>query len=153
MEPLPDRMAMRIRSGYSPRARAASLSSSDGLVIPDVRKLDLEASIDADQEDEEGVCKICYAHRINCRLEPCGHSFTCLECGKYFVGRSCGLCRLQVDSAKRIRKMKKQSPCLKPEEGNEGNSPASEKRKKKKRSGSARRNKAVRSSSKEDTPA
>eukprot|EP01122_Echinamoeba_exundans_P017911 TRINITY_DN9859_c0_g1_i1.p1 TRINITY_DN9859_c0_g1~~TRINITY_DN9859_c0_g1_i1.p1 ORF type:complete len:359 (-),score=20.92 TRINITY_DN9859_c0_g1_i1:415-1491(-) len=109
MEPLERVAAFRSRTGYSPRERASSLSNSDGLVIPDVRKLDLEASVAADEEDES-VCKICYAHRINCRLGPCGHSFTCLECGKYFVGRTCGLCRLQVDSVKRIRKKRPSAP-------------------------------------------
>lgn len=67
--------------------------------VPDIYKLDLEASIDMNASK---ACNVCFAHRINCRLLPCKHKFTCMECGKYFVGKPCGLCRVDVVKVRKI---------------------------------------------------
>lgn len=95
------RAEMRVMSPHFNYRR----SSEDRERVPDVSKLDLEASVAASEED--GVCTICYAHHINCRLKPCRHAFCCLGCAQFFIGRPCGLCRVEVASIRKLKSHRK----------------------------------------------
>jgi hypothetical protein len=63
--------------------------------VKDLKKNDLEASIDMDAED---ACSVCYAHKVSVVFHPCGHSFACDHCAQFFAKRPCGICRTEVES-------------------------------------------------------
>ena len=49
------------------------------------------------QRVDVDVCRICFQHKINTCLVPCGHMVACLSCGLRLREEPCPMCRRAVD--------------------------------------------------------
>ena len=49
------------------------------------------------QRVDVDVCRICFQHKINTCLVPCGHMVACLSCGLRLREEPCPICRRAVD--------------------------------------------------------
>ena len=49
------------------------------------------------QRMDVDVCKICFQHKINTCLVPCGHMVACLSCAQRLREEPCSICKQAVD--------------------------------------------------------
>ncbi|KAJ9068542.1 hypothetical protein DSO57_1027630 [Entomophthora muscae] len=63
-----------------------------------------EHKLNSGFEDEDNLCKICFEQPANCVLLECGHSISCVECGKELMrlNQPCPICRTDIIRVVRI---------------------------------------------------
>ena len=75
----------------APRAAAAAAAATAAAAA---------AAAAAERLSEETECVICFAAARDCVLVPCGHAYTCMQCGGALA--SCPMCRAAVERAIRL---------------------------------------------------
>ena len=76
----------------APRAAAAAAAAATAAAAA------AAAAAERLSEETEGV--ICFAAARDCVLVPCGHAYTCMQCGGALA--SCPMCRAAVERAIRL---------------------------------------------------
>lgn len=66
----------------------------------------VDHALSSDFEEDDRLCKICYEKNANCVLLECGHSISCVDCGKELLrlNQQCPICRTDIVRVVRIFK-------------------------------------------------
>jgi len=64
-----------------------------------------EEEVDSVGDEDEKLCKICFANPENITLIPCGHVCMCSECAKIILAKpnaQCPICKATIQQTMRI---------------------------------------------------